>query len=302
MRKLLILLLCLALMPTALLAQDTDAEEGVEDAAYLRLNSNFSVPELGGAWEQTIEGETVLFTREDVSAQIYVRIVDTMDYTEAIATAIGDLDAVTETLDAPIYEGRIGRTDGTWNYQLFNVGDTSVTAYAMLQSNQHYVVVFAEESADYDAYHLAIRGNNPSPEDDQAVTEVINPAAQTAIQSAFDADFSGEPLSTRNPVEDNPVWIEATYDNNLTTASYLYEGIVYVTMIEGATDLAPSLSNAFDIVFLGFVITPDNTEYLYLGLAISATIMLMLIGSMYLRYQNLKKDMATIEALAEDEN
>lgn len=295
MKRFLLLLLCLSI-PMLVSAQDEASD--TEDIAYLRLNSNFSVPELPN-WENTIEGETVLFTRDDIAAQIYVRIVDTLDTDLAIDAALADLSEVTVEANTPIYEGRIGRNDGTWNYKLFSDGDTSITAYALLKSNQVYVVLFAETSADYDAYHLAIRStiNEPNPEE---LENTIQLAANEALQNATDTETDFTASTTRNPVEANPAWIEAEYDDNLMTASYLFNGIIYVTLVDGNLDSIAQLSNDFDSVFLGFVITPDNSEFLYLGSAFSAVIMLALLGSMVLRHRNLQKDLQMIEQLAEE--
>lgn len=292
-RRFLLLFTLLLLTPILGLAQDDET-----DIAYLRLSSNFSVPEIRG-WDIATANETVLFSREDIDAQIYVRIVDTLDTNLAISTAISDLEQVIIEATEPIAEGRIGRNNGTWSYSIFQDGDTSVTAYALLQSNQVYVVLFAEESPDYDAYHLAIRSTINEP----LVSEIntaINSAASEAL-TLIELDASEDPISTRNPVEDNPQWLEAIYDNDITTASYLFDGIVYVTIIDGNADITAELSDAFDSVFLGFVITPDNSEFLYLGLAFSAIIMLVLIASMVLRYQNIKKDMLVVEQLAEED-
>lgn len=289
-----IIILALLLTPILVFAQDGEAE--TEEIAYLRLNSNFSVPELI-SWDISTENETVLFSREDIQAQIYIRIVDTLNTAEAIDLAFADLEL---SLGDAVLEGSIGRNNGTWNYKLYSEGDMSITAYALLKSNQVYVVLFSEESTDYDAYHLAIRSANNDPSTAVEISEAINPVAIEVITLVLDADFSGEADSTRNPVADNARWIEASYSNDIMTASYLFDGIVYVTAVQGESDIAAELSDAFDTVFLGFVITPDNGEFLRLGLIFSAVIMLTLLGSMFLRYQNLKKDLLVIEQLAEE--
>jgi len=50
----------------------------------------------------------------------------------------------------------------------------------------------------------------------------------------------------------------------------------------------------------GFVI-PNTTDYLFLGLAAIAIIMIVLIGSMVVRSRNLNRDLEMIQTLAEDE-
>ena len=72
-KRILLAFIFLLLTPILIFAQDE-----AEDIAYLRLNSNFSVPEIRG-WDIAAENETVLFSRDDIQAQIYVRIVDTLN-------------------------------------------------------------------------------------------------------------------------------------------------------------------------------------------------------------------------------
>lgn len=48
-------------------------------------------------------------------------------------------------------------------------------------------------------------------------------------------------------------------------------------------------------------VTPENGEYLLLGLAVAFGIMFALIGSIIWRYQNLKQDIRTIQHLGEEE-
>jgi hypothetical protein len=45
---------------------------------------------------------------------------------------------------------------------------------------------------------------------------------------------------------------------------------------------------------------PYTADYLYGGLAVIAVIMLVFIGSLYLRFQNVRKDIALAEQLSEE--
>ncbi|NDJ60749.1 MAG: heme exporter protein CcmD [Chloroflexi bacterium] len=49
-------------------------------------------------------------------------------------------------------------------------------------------------------------------------------------------------------------------------------------------------------------VTPENAAYLLFGLGVTFAILAILIGSMVLRYRNLRKDMEVIEQLREDDN
>jgi hypothetical protein len=285
MKKLLILFTLL------LLSFVVQAQEEQEDIPYVDLGSNFAVPALPN-WEHEVNGETARFSNETLNAQIYVAVYDTQDIDSAILEALGHL--YSGEVGEAIYSSRIGRTDGTWEYRLFKIEDTSITAYGMLKSGRVYVIAFIEDSANYEAYHLAIRSSPETP-----LREALDVAALTAIQAVLDPGFSGAIDAASNPNPSNEAWVLATYEQDIATASYLNNDIVYVTLAVGDSSLATELSNAFDTVFLGFVITPDNSEYLYLGLTFAAAIMLALLGSMWLRHRNLQKDLETIQQFAE---
>lgn len=292
MKQLLIAILVL-LVVFAAQAQD---EEEAEAIGYLQLGSNFAVPDLP-EWEHEVVGESALFTNAELNAEIYVSVYDTQDIDAAIRQALGVV--YTNELGEPIYSSRIGRNDGTWEYRLFNIEDSSLTAYGMLKSGRVYVVLFMENSPDYSAYHLAIRSSIANPQGADLGT-ALSTASIAAIQAVVNPDFAEEANRISNPNADNLAWLLAEYTDEISTASYLNDSIIYVTLLQGDATLAPSLSNAFDTAFLGFVITPNNAEYLYLGLAFSAGIMLILLGSIWLRQQNLKKDLETIEQLAKE--
>ncbi len=46
--------------------------------------------------------------------------------------------------------------------------------------------------------------------------------------------------------------------------------------------------------------TPDTLAYLYLGLAVVATIAIGFVGSIVLRYRNLQKDLQVMEQLRDE--
>lgn len=291
-----LLLFCLLLVSVSIIQAQDDAAE--DDIPYLRLSSNFSVPELRG-WAHQIDGETVLFWRDDLNARLSVQVIDTQDTDAAIVSALANLDDLAISPEDQFHAGRIGRTDGTWDYQLFRHDNSSASAYALLKSQRVYVVIFVEDDARYDAYHMAIRSDDNDPTGD-AITTTIQAAASQALAILFGEAVNTEAETIGNPVSDNPQWVEARYPDERATAAYLYEGIVYVTAVEGDQEHVALLSDAFDSVFLGFVITPDNRQYLYLGLAFAAAIMLILLGSMVWRYRNLQADLRLIDHLADD--
>ena len=75
----------------------------------------------------------------------------------------------------------------------------------------------------------------------------------------------------------------------------------YVALQEGQLGELPALAEAYNRTLLGFFITPDNSGYLALGLAVVAVILGTLVFSFFWRSRGLQKDLAMIEELAREE-
>ena len=71
---------------------------------------------------------------------------------------------------------------------------------------------------------------------------------------------------------------------------------------DGTVDALPELANAYNTTLLGFFITPNNSGYLYLGLAVVLGILFILAFSIVWRSRSLEKDLAVIQQLANDES
>ena len=67
------------------------------------------------------------------------------------------------------------------------------------------------------------------------------------------------------------------------------------------SDLA-ALADAYNRTLLGFFVTPDNSQYLALALAVVLVILGTLLGSLYWRERNVRKDLALLEELAGEES
>jgi len=293
MIKRLFLLFALLLIVGTVVAQDTETDTKAK-IPFVQLNGNFSVPEIN--WVTETGDNFVWFVNREINAQIYVTVVDTQDVSEAISQTIPTLS--NDKFDAPFLDGIAARTTGTWTVQLFESGDTSISAYGMLQSGKVYVVLFAESSPNYKAYNYPIRPEILVPAEDEVENMLIS-SSDTVLKTVLSQDVTDAEISY--PSADNSRWILAQYSDTLATTDFLYDNLVFVTMVDGDTSSITTLANAFDTVFLGFVITPDNSEYLYLGLTFASVIMLALLGSMWLRYKNVQKDMALLEELRDEE-
>lgn len=286
MRKIWIIALLL-LLAVPLSAQEEAAEEDVPEIDYYRSPVGFNVPVLGDGWVEQGDGETALFVNETLSAQIQVTAVRTLDDEEAIQTALDNFLA--DSSVEPVYSDRIGLTNGTWTQNIYQDGDSTISALALVRSDRTFVVSFVETSADYDAYQLTVRNSDPESLDPQ---EGVANALERLL--SIDPD---EPESITALNLPSGEWQEYDYSADLTAYGFVFRGITYSTIITGDAPDGAELADAYDTVFLGFFMTPNNDEFLYLGLASSAFIFLVLIGSIWWRFRNARQDLQLIEQL-----
>lgn len=287
MKKILILAL-LALFALPLLAQEDASEEELPEIEYYRSPVGFNVPVLGEGWLEQGDGETALFVNEALSAQIQVSAVGTLDDTEAIQTALVDILAD----DAePLYSDRIGLTNGTWTQSIYQDGDTTISALALVRSDRTFVVSFVEDSPEYDAYQLAVRNTDVESTDSQeGVTNSIDRLLEVDVDAAESVTLLELPSGD---------WQQYDYGDELDAYGLVFRGISFTMLVTGDGSGGAELADAFDTVFLGFFLTPNNDEFLYLGLATSALIMLVLVASLWWRFRNARQDLQLLEQLEE---
>jgi hypothetical protein len=285
----------LLLLTVVLHAQED--EEELPEIPYFRASSSFNVPVLQlEGWQDQSTPDDAIFVNDALSARIHVSAVPTLVDTEAIQAAIATL---TEgDFGEPLRESRIGISNGTWTQQLFSADDTSISSFALgsVSGNRTFVVTLIEDSPDYNAHYLAIR----SPQIDAETTDFaggIDLAIQTLLGEGrnfelvehTDLTVLGLPSAQNQYSTDNGA---------LSVFAQEFDDITYATISTGDIESATQLGEAMETVFLGFFITPDNSNYLYMGLAAVTIIFGVLIGSMWLRYRNVQKDMALVEELA----
>lgn len=297
MRKLFIFLVLLCVVVVPIAAQD-EAEADLPEIEVFRSSAGFNVPvvELDG-WENQSEGDTALFVNAALDATINVVSVNTLDDDEAITTALSAL--VADDLPAePFYTGRVGLLNGTWTQTIYQLEETTISSLALVRSRSTFVVTLVETSPDYDAYQLIIR--TPQAEND-AGDLVADFEAGVAQAAATLTLFDGEPDDITAPDLPGGEWLTFQYaDGAIVGFEFEDTTYTYTMQVTGDTSGAEAIAQAFDIVFLGFFITPNNDEYLYLGLAVTFAIFALLIGSFVWRYRNAQKDLQLVEQLADE--
>jgi len=295
--KKLVLLVILVLLATGVHAQEESAGEEMPEIEIIRSTTGFNIPVLGGVWENRSVDDAALFIDEAAQAQILVTVAYTSDDNAAIRSALGKLLGEEPAPDlAPIYNDRIGLPNGTWTQHIYALGDTTISALALIRSDRTFVAALMETSEAYQAKHLAVRTPVSEGADPDIEQGIVFAMEQLAIDlaSAEPDQLVTEPLPSGS-------WHERIYagDPQTMAMGFQFGAIAYTLTVTGELSSAAELADAFNTVFLGFFITPANQEYLNLGMATVAVVFVVLIGSMWLRYNSMKKDLRMIEQLAE---
>lgn len=296
----LLLVVGLLLLALPLHAQE-ETDEAEETVPYFQSTSNFNVPLLDSeGWVSQGDDERADYVNESLNARIDVTSVDTQDLQEAIDTLLAQM--MDEPLPEPFYTTRIGIPTGTWLQALYSSGDVSISAFSVVRNLRSYVIVFMEDDPEMDIYHLVVRAPFSENEAGEQAPDVALGVQET--MTALLGDFDLEPESSEVVVQATGEWLVYNYptaDTPLQMRTLQLDTVLHMAFTRGDATNSAALSDAFQTVFLGFFITPDNEEFLYLGLAFVAGIFLVLLGSYGLRYYNARKDYALVQQLAEEE-
>lgn len=291
-KSFLLLLMMLAVVPFVS-AQDEAETEGATIPYFQTGIMNVPVPQTG--WVDQSEGDVALFVNEDLSATIRVQPVeDTLLVEEAISLALAPL--LDEDLPEPVFEGRVALNTGNWYQQHYEMGDTSITAAATLRGDRTFVILFWEDNPDYQVVHFIQR--TPLTDSSEADFPDAIAAAEVALGGE---DFSQEPDTTEEVSLISGNWSLLMYPDGQQLYAVEDGSVTYATLVTGEAVDSAQLADGFFTVFEGFFTTPDNSEFLLLGLAFFAIAMGGLLVSFWLRYRGARKDMAVVEQLAEEE-
>ena len=297
LRALLLALLLLLALPIA--AQDAQENEAAEAEAelpvipYFKSSTGFNIPILE-AWANQSDGANASFTSEELQARIFVTAFDGLDEKAAIRRALEALLGAEASAAESRYEGLVNLADGTWEQELFLSGDQSVSALAKSREGRTYVVAFVEAVPAAETWMFVVQNPSQTTEGDP------RPGVREAAQTVLGLDLPAAPNAVEAVSLPSGTWTRASYsveDSQVAAFGLVFGSATYVALTTGDTEAKAAAADAFNTVFLGFFLTPDNSLYLYLGLIVTAVIMLGLIGSMLWRVNNARKDAKMLAAL-----
>ncbi len=264
------------------------AEDGEETSTPYFQTRAFNVPILNG-WEDQSTGDIAQF--QLAKATIRTATVSTGD---AIAAAEADLAALTSLqVPQPTYRNKVNLADGTWYVLVYDL-DTETTASVMARpaGARAVVISFVERDPAARTALLTLAQVEDSLED-------ASPEIAVAVEALSEIALSDLAQAER-AILPSGEWLVYTGEG-ARAMGMVFGNDSYVALQEGAPGDLAALADAYNRTLLGFFITPDNSQYLALALAAVFVILGTLLGSLYWRERNLRKDLAMLAELAREE-
>lgn len=244
---------------------------------HVRIPENWTDESTADYARFTREGDTITVLHS--SATTAPAAIDA-----ALAVALPNVD-----LGEPELANLVNLLNGEWTQHLFtNTSVGNVAAYAQVFEDVSYAVISVSE----DSLPVIIAAENTD-------ADTISATLQIAA-ALYDPTIGAEAVDVTT-LNTTPVYTVSTYENEagetVTSLSRARTATLYV--VTGATSDIDALfqDSVLFSMLNDFFITPQTAFYLYLGVGLSFAILLILIGSMYIRYRNLRQDEATLREL-----
>lgn len=280
--------IAIAAMLLALLAVSAVyAEDGEGPSRPYFQSKTFNAPILED-WENQSRDDVAQFHLAEAEATIRTATVAAVD---VIAAVEAELAALTGArIPQPIYSDKVNLADGTWHVLVYDVDrETTASVMARRAGERAVVISFVERNPAARTALLTLARADDAHDD-----------AGPEIALAMDAVGGSLPSfleQAEKVILPSGEWV--VYSGEGAAAmGMVFGNDSYVALREGAPGDLAALADAWNRTLLGFFITPDNSRYLALGLAVVFVILGTLIGSLYWRERNLRKDLALLEQLA----
>lgn len=250
----------------------------------------FNVPILDG-WDDQSGEDFAQFHLAEAGATIRTT---TRTERDPIAAAEAELAMLTSLrAPQPTYSDKVNLADGTWHVLVYDLEEaTTASVMARVAAERVVVISFVERDPAARTAMLTLARSDDSHED--ASREII--LASDAIAETMPSYLAQEESAMLSSGE----W--AVYaGEGMTVMGLVFGNDSYVALQQGEQGDLGALAEAYNRTLLGFFITPDNSQYLALALAVVLVILGTLVGSLFWRERGLRKELTVLEELARAE-
>lgn len=282
-----------SILPVLLLALLTvGIVAGQDDDISLRYfqSAAFNAPILEG-WEDQSTEDVAQFYLPTAQTTIRTAIVRGGD---AIAAAEADLARhLAMQIMPPVYQDKVNLADGTWAVLVYELDDATTASVMARQDNSQVVVVsFVERNPAARTVMLTIAQSDESQDAATAeITVALEALAGTSLNDLEESESLDLPSGH---------WT-AHKSVAVSALGMVFGNDSFIALQEGEIGELAALADAWNRTLLGFFVTPDNSDYLALGLIVVFVIMGTLLFSFVWRSRGIQKDLALIEALERED-
>jgi hypothetical protein len=284
----------LFLLAWPVMAQDDDGEaEPLPVIPYYTSQEGgqqFNIP-IPSNWAVVDSNETLIrMASPAVDDSIYVIAEEAVNQDDAV------LAGLERILPDHNFESRYQSSvtiDGLpWGNYVFDITEGgTVSAFARAQDDQTYVMYYINQDDTTEIYM-------PTVEVDEE-----GAGLQTALEAIYPG-FDAEPQNTSEVRLSSGVWIRNDFEledgGELHTLHQERFGKTYVVIENGDGTVIDAVNKSLYTSLFGFFITPENTNYLILGLGATFGLIVILVISYMVRHRNAEKDLELIRQLQAD--
>lgn len=249
----------------------------------------FNVP-LPFDWQNVSTDPNIAhFAHPDGLGDIYALPIDNMDAQAAAEAAIKRILGGDMALTAR-YSGRFQLDGNDWGKYAFASENGAFTAFTQTRDGTVYVLVYHYPKPDREFYFMA----------QNVVGDDVQGAVLTALRSIY-PELPDTPTTESIVTLSNGDWTRQTYAIDDASVSALWQergGVVYIALENGDGVVVDVVNKALFTSLFGFFITPQNTAYMVLGLAVTFGILAVFVVSLWARHRNLSRDAALVAELA----
>jgi hypothetical protein len=286
MFRLFLTLLIVFLFAVPALAED-EAEQTSEEALPVipyytstQGTRQFNIPIPVGWTVDDTHPEYLQFSNEQADGDFYIFHHHVSDSETAVQSSIDiiapDFNGTLRNQSNITFDGLI------WEVSIYDGADGgNISAFSQVRDDDVYTIIYANPNAEYDFYIYATEGTI------EDVLSAVFPDETFTHQTSLEGIWGQHIYNSATDDETKPLYaLEQRRGDN-----------IYAVIQHGEGETINAVSRSLYTMLFGFFITPDNSGYLWLGLAVSLGTILVLIASIYLRYRNAEKDLLMIENL-----
>jgi hypothetical protein len=290
LRVISLLVVCLLVSQLALAQEATPDLTAEPIQAYYNEDGRFGIA-LPLEWENQSAGAITHF--HNGRSDIYVMQADVTDAAAGIQQALGLIN--TDYAGEPLHSSDVTLTNGPWTQQLFRPTEAVViSAFGQVYDGRTFVVLHLHEDAASDVVPVVV----PDADVQAGMTRALEWVTGGRTVEVIDQQ---ERLTATEATV-----IEARYDLDdgvtaLVRAEQPFDSMTnFIVVEQGSAEALVPIEDTFFQVLLSLFVTPNTTNYLWLGLAASAAVLLVFIAGLVLRQRSLRADLRVLEQLGRD--